>query len=176
MAHVFQMLTAIPAPLWGLVGVVIGAVMSPFLTARWQRRQWILDNKKSEYREVLDLLNTYRLQLVKHVARYISSGTAAASLDENDRINERRQLDEMQISISNALADRLFVRKALSECDISEQFDKFVQEVWEGRSSPIKVSSDQTDQRFTSLAKVISTMRGIHEQVVEVAENDLGLT
>jgi hypothetical protein len=37
-----------------LVGVVIGALLTPWISWRWQHRQWVMDNKKQEYRDLLD--------------------------------------------------------------------------------------------------------------------------
>jgi hypothetical protein len=37
-----------------LLGVVIGALLTPWIAWRWQHRQWALDNKKQEYRDLLD--------------------------------------------------------------------------------------------------------------------------
>jgi hypothetical protein len=39
-----------------LIGVAIGALLTPFCTSRWQRKQWLLDGKKAEYRELLSVL------------------------------------------------------------------------------------------------------------------------
>ena len=54
--------------IWAAVGPLVGVVVGGFLTAWWQRRQWILDNKAREYREALDALEAYRRSLLNHLA------------------------------------------------------------------------------------------------------------
>jgi hypothetical protein len=44
---------AIWAVVWPLVGILLGH----YLTRSWQRRQWIADNQKEEYRRLLVALN-----------------------------------------------------------------------------------------------------------------------
>jgi hypothetical protein len=39
--------------IWAIVGPLIGILLGSWLTTRNQRRHWLLDNKRSEYRELL---------------------------------------------------------------------------------------------------------------------------
>jgi hypothetical protein len=57
-------------PMWAVVGPLVGVVIGAWLTARWQRKKWILDNKTSEYRSILDALNSYRFVLTEYYALY----------------------------------------------------------------------------------------------------------
>jgi membrane protein YqaA with SNARE-associated domain len=53
-----------PFPRWltltfatcGAIGSLVGVVIGHLLTRSWQHKQWLLDNKKQEYRELLSNL------------------------------------------------------------------------------------------------------------------------
>ncbi len=111
-ANITQVLGAIQTPLWTLLGVIVGAAISPYLTARWQHRQWVLDNKKAEYRELLDALHAYYHAVIRTRWRGAfaqqSGPTEAATLG----------------SMWSALGNRLFVRDALAEGGIHQDFQK----------------------------------------------------
>jgi hypothetical protein len=55
---------------WAVVGPLVGVALGAWLTAWWQRRKWIIDNKVTEYRGLLDALNSYWWQLVNFHALY----------------------------------------------------------------------------------------------------------
>ena len=38
---------------WAIVGPLVGILLGSWLTTKNQRRHWLLDNKRSEYRELL---------------------------------------------------------------------------------------------------------------------------
>jgi hypothetical protein len=43
---------------WAVAGPLAGVGLGAWLTARWQRKKWILDNKLAEYRGILDALSS----------------------------------------------------------------------------------------------------------------------
>jgi hypothetical protein len=44
-------------PLIGALSGLLGVILGAFLTRSWQRKQWLLDNKKAEYRELISILS-----------------------------------------------------------------------------------------------------------------------
>src|SRR5438067_2224291 len=97
--------------IWAAIGPLIGVLVGAWLTARWQRKRWIQDNKKAEYREVLDTLQKYRWHLLNHLA--VVGGPLVA---EDARTHEERRaaFADAEVSVSNCLADRLFIRESLA--------------------------------------------------------------
>jgi len=166
-AHIFCKLDAIPAPLWTLLGVVVGAVMSPFLTARWQHNQWVLDNKKAEYRELLDLLETYSLRLLDYLGKYPDFGPISPAT-EADQVAARRQVFEIQNSLNLALADRLFTRKALAKRDVRRQFEELILGLDSGALLHAATVGEKLD-------KIRAPLGELHQAVLETAKHDLGL-
>lgn len=178
-AHILQTLNAIPTPLWTLLGVLVGAAVSTYLTSRWQHRQWVMDNKKAEYRAVLDLLGTYRFQLVSYLATYNLPPGGITAYDPKDRFEERNRFDETQVSLSNALGDRLFIRKQLARRNVRGRFEEFVRNLdAETSSATPKSPRSPTDKVRTfvgTVAGATTELSSLHQTVVEIAEDDLGL-
>src|SRR5713226_4251307 len=41
--------------IWAAVGPLLGVALGSYLSTRTQRRHWVMDNKKQEYRELLTI-------------------------------------------------------------------------------------------------------------------------
>lgn len=140
------------------MGVGIGA----WLTARWQHRRWILDNKKVEYRELLDALNTYRWRLLNYQATY---GDALIVGDSNEEPKaqslEKIALAKAETALSNALGDRIFIREELAVGSVSEDYRKF--------------SSTLLSDKPPTISKASQVLAGFHRKLVGIAETDLRL-
>jgi hypothetical protein len=105
------MATAKLYAIWAAIGPLVGVVIGAWLAARWQDRRWILDNKKAEYRGILDALQTYRWNVTRHRAR---CGATSISPDAAGEMGEDQlALAEALHSLWSALADRIFIREAL---------------------------------------------------------------
>jgi hypothetical protein len=50
--------------IWAAVGPLLGIVVGHYLTRSWQRRQWLADNRKDEYRKLLAGLNRLNMVLI----------------------------------------------------------------------------------------------------------------
>jgi hypothetical protein len=42
--------------IWAVIGPIIGIVAGHLLTRSWQKKQWLMDNKRDEYRDVIRVL------------------------------------------------------------------------------------------------------------------------
>jgi hypothetical protein len=51
--------------IWSAVGPLVGVFLGAYLSHRWQREQWLLDNKKQEYRETLSALAAAYMSLIE---------------------------------------------------------------------------------------------------------------
>lgn len=166
-------LLAILAVIGSLAGVGLGA----WLTARRQHKQWVLDNKKAEYRELLDLLNVYRFQLLKNTATY--SPIEMPAYDAKQKTSDDRVLHESQVSLNNALTDRIFIRKALIEGGVLQQFEEHVRRFDDGEYfSDTQNPSVQSKSELlvVGMAKIVADLRELHQTIVEIAEGDVELT
>jgi len=50
---------------WSAVGPLIGVLVGAYIANRNQRRQWLLDNRKQEYRELLSALSSAFIALTR---------------------------------------------------------------------------------------------------------------
>jgi hypothetical protein len=108
-----------------LVGVVIGAILVPWVSWRWQHKQWSLDNKKQEYRELLDGLFLAIEEIVKARPSAITSGIEAAKAVQSG---------------TRLVQNRIFVARSLRNAGIPEDWRKIVNlSLWELQEPTIEV-------------------------------------
>jgi hypothetical protein len=108
--------------MWAVVGPLVGVGLGAWLTARWQRKKWILDNKVAEYRSILDALNSYRRKLATFNALY-GPGSDGVLIKER----HEAQMDMFQAldAVNNAFADRIFIRQTVEKSGARNDWDKF---------------------------------------------------
>jgi hypothetical protein len=96
---------------WAALGPLVGVLVGAYLTGRRQRRDWLADNKKEEYRELVSGLtkglSTY-LQL--YVAQTIRTG------------EDQKRLQESLASIMEITRSRLFIAKEVKRLDVVKRW------------------------------------------------------
>jgi hypothetical protein len=98
---------------WGAVGPVVGIFIGHRLTRDWQKKQWILDNKKEEYRDVIHTLSSALTTLMQCNVR--NSG------DTNDVVVKAKVAAE-NLTLE-VLGNRLFIADELERIGA---YDKWV--------------------------------------------------
>ncbi len=152
-AHFYQA-WAVVGQAWAVVGPLVGVLLGAWLTARWQRNKWILDNKTAEYRGILDVLNSYRFTLGEYYALYKVAMVAVAVQKKYDDIALAKSMG----AVSNAFADRIFTYLAVQKSGARND--------WTVLAGMIKADKSTVDDLF----KVIDR---IHNTLVRVARDDL---
>ncbi|HXX24109.1 MAG TPA: hypothetical protein VEO19_13255 [Terriglobia bacterium] len=141
--------------IWAAVGPLVGVVVGGFLTAWWQRRQWILDNKAREYREALDALEAYRRNLLNLLATQayvpISRNTSEAAT----------ALGQSQVHLDNVLVDRIFTLDAVARSGVRDDLMRFYQ--------------SQNSATPPTVTQSTQTMADLHLKLLETAVTDLKL-
>ncbi len=104
--------------IWAAVGPLVGVIIGGMLTAWWQRRYWILDNKKAEYRELVDALHNYRWEVTRQVRQFgkVSTSPDVAGPAAEGQIALAKAVD----AVWRSLADRFFISKALVNSTIHQ--------------------------------------------------------
>lgn len=108
--------------LWAVVGPLVGVGFGAWLTARWQRKKWLLDNKVAEYRGIFDALNSYRHKLTTFNAMY---GTAADGVNVRDRHEAQMVMFQALDAVNNSFADRIFTRQTVEKSGARDDWDTF---------------------------------------------------
>jgi len=95
--------------IWGAVGPLVGVIVGHVLTRSWQQRQWLLDQRKEEWRELLSTLTASFATICKLTGPVMV-------LDGNDM----QKLDEAQTLAQTTIRDRIFIAKEVKELKIYE--------------------------------------------------------
>ncbi len=103
---------SIASAVWIALGPLIGVWTGAYLSKRWQRDQWIADNKRAEYRKLITTLT----DLASKVAIYY--GPNARVLDPA----AARKVAKISLSSANIIFNRLFIDREMKELDIQARW------------------------------------------------------
>jgi len=148
-AHFYQV--------WAVVGPLVGVVIGAWLTARWQRKKWILDNKTSEYRGILDALNSYRFVLTEYYALY---KVAMVAVPAQKMYDDQIALAKAQGAVNNAFADRIFTGLAVKQSGARDE--------WRSLALKLKAGTSGLDE-------LLKSVDSTHGKLVKASQADLKL-
>lgn len=142
-----------------LVGVVVGALLTPWITWRWQHRQWSLDNRKQEYRELLDGLHRATEEIIRQ------RPNAAAGW--NPRVADAAWIG------TRLVQNRIFIARAIRSSQIPEDWQKIVNVAqWESGEPKIRIG----EHEYLYTTGAICLLRAsLEEKLLEIAKRDLHL-
>ena len=132
--------------IWAVCGPLFGILLGSWLATKTQRKHWILDNKRDEYRQLLTTIADAGSSLVVHYGAY----PIVVSGQEEFRVGEiaRKSVDVMY--------NRLFIAKAVADLGIMKR--------WEDAVSALQKTHD-----VNNFAKL---MDGIMHEVRKAAIED----
>jgi hypothetical protein len=100
---------------WAAIGPLIGIYLGHFLSRSWQQKQWLLDRRKEEWRELLTALaESLRVSLKFYPARVLSG-------------EEERQIVEAQSNSFRTIRDRIFIASDVQRLNIENRWSAAVQ-------------------------------------------------
>lgn len=137
------------------IGSFVGTLVSLWFTARQQHKNWVKDNKKAEYRELLDVL--------------FQSISVVDANRPNLKDFNRPPVNEAMLGLSRMFADRIFISNALKESKADEDFEHLRAVVF---YDPELQNHTPTELRFTlnNLHDREDKLRG---KILELAKNDI---
>lgn len=137
------------------IGSFAGTLVSLWVNARQQHNNWVNDNKKAEYRELLDVL-------------FQSISVVDANRPNLKDFNSP-PVNEAMLALSRVFADRIFIADRLKESKADEDF-KYIKAV---------VYYDPELQKFTP-TELRFTLNNLHDRedklrskILELAKNDI---
>ena len=99
----------------GIGGALGGIVVGHVLTRSWQRKQWLLDKRNEEWRELLSALSeSLRVSLKIYPARALSGA-------------EEREIVEAQSNSFRIIRDRIFIASDVQDLNIENRWSFAVQ-------------------------------------------------
>src|SRR5713226_4740590 len=143
------------------VGGFVGNLVSSWLTSRSQKRNWEKDNKKQEWRELIDALReALRVMMEHHYVNYSDADTLTPSEDVRYR-------EEAIRKGYVAIGDRIFIVKKVRASGISDRWDAL-------RDEYEKVDSSIPEglNRFNSFVK---HSHKFQDDLIRLSREDLGL-
>lgn len=114
-----------------LAGVLVGA----WLAAQWQRRYWILDNKKSEYREILLALDAFWWKVCDHTSLYHGEKPFTDFDGKDAKFASAQAIMAALSSVMGTLTSSVFVRKSVLKSGVIRDLQDFYHS-WEGEAPP----------------------------------------
>lgn len=101
--------------IWGAVGPLAGIVVGHFLTRSWQAKQWLLDRKNEEWRELITALSiSLRASLKVYPVRPLDP-------------SEQREIVEAHADCFRVIRDRLFIAKDVKTLNLENRWSEAVQ-------------------------------------------------
>jgi t-SNARE complex subunit (syntaxin) len=95
----------------GIGGALSGIVVGHFLTLSSQHRQWVRDNRKQEFKEVVSAMSQY---IIEHMSYVASQGSDLPQ-------SKQAYVDSMKAA-GVILTDRIYIHHDLDERDIPKRF------------------------------------------------------
>jgi hypothetical protein len=113
----FFMWSTIVLGIWSALGPLVGILIGHSITKAWQKEQWIAENKKQEYRELLSILSKAFTLLV----HYHLNETEQSSEDE-------ARVAEAEADALRTMHDRIFIVKEIQEENVLPRWINAVRE------------------------------------------------
>ena len=101
--------------LWGALGPLVGILVGHVLSRSWQRKQWLMDQRASEFRELVVALED---SLRAHLTKYLF--TEAFNREEHGEILGR------QISFFTVVRTRIFTRNDVEHLNADERWGEAI--------------------------------------------------
>ena len=96
----------------GIAGTLGGVFLGQHMTQRWQRKQWMLDRQKEEWRELLTALaESLRMQMKIYPGRALSP-------------EEQRTIVEAQSNSFRVIRDRIFIASDVAQLNIENRWSR----------------------------------------------------
>lgn len=97
--------------IWAVVGPIVGIVAGHFLTRSWDRKKWLADNKRDEYREVIKVLSAALGPIIQCVMPGLLVGP--------EEIQERNITENASYEV---LGSRIFIHDELEEINAYDRW------------------------------------------------------
>jgi hypothetical protein len=131
---------------WSGVGPLVGVLIGAWLSRSWQQRHWARDNRKAEYRELINCLSQNAHLLMRSLGPSVG-GLTDEELWGNDGAASRGY---------NVISDRLFIAEVMKRENVRDRWLSLVK------------------QREAS--KFWSEWSDLYKTLLETARRDLNLT
>jgi hypothetical protein len=104
--------------IWAAVGPMVGIGLGYLLTSQQQRKQWLQDKRREEYRELLSALTTSYMTLM-HISEQVENGQKIQA--EISLLGEKAKIEAYRV-----LRDRLIIAEEIMSAETLVEWDTAV--------------------------------------------------
>jgi hypothetical protein len=130
---------------------LIAAILTHILSTRQQRRNWINDNKKLEWRQLIDELRTARALVAK---AFLAEGLI------EDRSENNKLVAQGVVRGSEVINDRIFIAETVETNRINDKWNALV-----------AITNRENDS--SAVIKFLDFYGELHSELVKLARQDL---
>jgi hypothetical protein len=102
---------------WPVVSVLIGVLVGAYIANRNQKKQWVADNKKQEYRELMTALSEAFNAVLDETVPNVAYGP-----------EEQRAFARAKTKLVTAIGDRIFIAQELREMKVLDRWQSVVRD------------------------------------------------
>ena len=137
--------STVAVTIWALIGPLVGILVGHYLSKSWQREQWVADNRKVEYRELLKALTFAATVLMGY------KGAPGAKNPEEQRRSVEAHNDALR-----CIADRMFIAEEIHKICLYDKWTAALLELQ--NTSDIHKFSDRFEEiRNNILSSALKT-------------------
>jgi hypothetical protein len=103
---------------WSVIGPLAGVCIGAWLSRSWQRKQWVLESKKGEWRELISCLSQSAHFILNNSPHLIGPG-GMGGLKSGE---QERQSDEAIDRGHTVIADRIFIADIMEREKIGDRW------------------------------------------------------
>jgi|ERR1035441_8341026 hypothetical protein len=130
-----------------VIGTLGGVFLGQYYTGKSQRTQWLRDNRKQEYRELLDALAAAHMSLMTNIA-----------LDKKGFILEPRRPGPAEIIAYRVMRDRIFIAREVAQENLAKKWEQ---------------AAARFDGQHLCINDLTAQYLEIHDTIVDLALNSL---
>ena len=116
--------------IWAGLGPVVGGGITLYLTRSWQHKQWLLDNRKQEFKELISAISAAHVEWASYETFKEAWRDPAPLQEANKRAMQ-------------AIADRIYIARDVEKLGVKYRFG---------------TSSDDNDAFHSSMRKLIDDL------------------
>lgn len=134
---------------WAALGPLIGISVGAYFTRAWQRKQWTLESKKTEYRELLSTLSRSVRCILNNSPGLWGGGPYVVTGEQEKNVMEA------DTEARSTIEDRVFIHNAIENEKVLEHWQLLVAE--------------------KEIIRFLEYWRSLHKILIDIAQKDLGI-
>jgi hypothetical protein len=135
------------------VGGFVGNLISTWLTSRAQRKNWLRDNKKQEWRELIAVLSQSVHRILQNTEDFRFEGIVTISGEQEKE--QAKHLLEADLEARRVIEDRIFISSRVQSENVLERWRLIAAE--------------------KDIGRILEYWNHLHTALVDFAHKDLGI-